>query len=182
MDEKDYRENQSGYDKDTFGDTSRNFGEQGQYSQNLYGQNRQKESYSQNVYGQDRQPQSNGFGIASMVLGILALVFFCACINIPLAIVSIIFAVIHINRKTGSTGFAIAGIVTSVISMILTAVMIVFLNVAGFAVSSLMSAETLPYIMEDYYGDEFYDYYDEDMNHGEYDLHDFGEHHRVVGL
>lgn len=196
MDEKQYRDNQPGYDKDTFGEVNRDAytsgqsGTQGTYSQNTFEQNSQQNPYGQNTwnagqtqdggsfYHSSSQPGGNGFGIASMVLGILALVFFCGCINIPLAIISIIFAIIHINRKTGSIGFAIAGIVTSTISVILTVIMIVAFMYYGVGTTSWMYSETMPfeYFMDD---DDYYD----DFGGGE-DSDDlpFGGHHHGQDL
>ena len=149
MDEKQYRDNQPGYDKDTFGEVD-----------------------GGSFYHSSSQPGGNGFGIASMVLGILALVSFCGCINIPLAIISIIFAIIHINRKTGSIGFAIAGIVTSTISVILTVIMIVAFMYYGVGTTSWMYSETMPfeYFMDD---DDYYDDFGEDTD----DLPFDGHHH-----
>ena len=189
MDDKQYRENQNGYDKDTFGEvnqgryTSSQSETQANYSQSAYGQNTQQNAGQTQdggcFYHSSSQPGGNGFGIASMVLGILALVFFCGCLNIPLAIISIIFAIIHINRKTGSIGFAIAGIVTSVISVILTVIMIVVFLVAGVGTTSLMYSETLPfeYFMD---GDDYFEF-DGDEQEGEDDL-PFGGHHHGQDL
>lgn len=67
--------------------------------------------------------ESMGFGIASMVLGIIALVLFCSCINIVLAIASVIFGIIHLVNCKGGKGFAITGIITSVLSVIAFIVM-----------------------------------------------------------
>ena len=203
MDEKQYRENQPGYDTETFGTVdqkreqsySQGYGQQNggqngysqgyaqgndsRYSQSNYGQG----SYSQNVHQTNADggsfyhsspPNRNGFGIASMVLGILALVFFCGCINIPLAIISIIFAIIHINRKTGSIGFAIAGIVTSAISVILTVIMIVVFMYAGVGATSWMYSETLPfeYFMD---GDGYYEDFGGDSGDVPFDGHHHGQ-------
>lgn len=164
MDEKQYRDNQPGYDKDTFGEVNRDQWQSGQQTPPPDGGS---------FYHSSSQPGGNGFGIASMVLGILALVFFCGCINIPLAIISIIFAIIHINRKTGSIGFAIAGIVTSTISVILTVIMIVGFMYAGIGTTSWMYSETLPfeYFMD---GDDYFDY---DGDDPEPDLPFDGHHH-----
>ena len=147
MDEKQYRKDQTGYDKDTFGEVNRDSYTGGQSGTQDGG----------SFYHSSSQSGGNGFGIASMVLGILALVFFCGCFNIPLAIISIIFAIIHINRKTGSIGFAIAGLVTSAISVILTVIMIVVFLFAGAGTTSLLYSETLPfeYFMD---GDDYFDY------------------------
>lgn len=191
MDEKQYRENQTGYDQDTFGETGTQGGKwsgtQETYNQNVYGQDGQ---YNQqdggSFYHSSSKPSGNEFGIASMVLGILALVFFCGCFNIPLAILSIVFAIIHISRKTGSNGFAVAGIVTSVISVILTIVMVVGLFAYGAfsGAKGRMYVDTLPfeYFMD---GDDFYDYYDGDdsydfygdEDHSYIDYFDHGPYH-----
>ena len=42
-----------------------------------------------------------GFGIASMVLGIISLVLFFSFVNIPLAILAIIFGIIHLRDCHG---------------------------------------------------------------------------------
>ena len=165
MDEKQYRDNQPGYDKDTFGEVNRDQWQSGQQTPPPDGGS---------FYHSSSQSGGNGFGIASMVLGILALVFFCGCINIPLAIISIIFAIIHINRKTGSIGFAIAGIVTSTISVILTVIMIVGFMYAGIGTTSWMYSETLPfeYFMDD---DDYYDDFGEDTDDLPFDGHHHGQ-------
>ena len=198
MDEKQYRENQTGYDKDTFGDVNRNHQQsysqgytqgnenrnnysQDNFSQNSYGQNTQQTSRdSGSFYYSSSKPAGNGFGIASMVLGILALVFFCGCINIPLAIISIIFAIIHINRNSGSKGFAIAGIVTSAISVILTVIMILAFMYAGTASTSWMYSETMPF---EYFseGDDFWEDFSGDYE-GSPDEDIFDGHHHGQDL
>ena len=203
MDEKQYRESKPGYDTDTFGQVKRDHYTQGsdgqtgysqsyaqgndshssysqgnysqnQYSQSGYNQNTQQTNADGGSFYHSSQPNRNGFGIASMVLGILALVFFCGCINIPLAIISIIFAIIHINRKTGSIGFAIAGIVTSAISVILTVIMIVGFLYAGVGTTSWMYSETLPfeYFMD---GDDYYDDFGGDSEDLPFDGHHHGQ-------
>ena len=170
MDEKQYRDNQPGYDKDTFGEVNRDQWQSGQQTPPPDGGS---------FYHSSSQPEGNGFGIASMVLGILAIVFVCGCINIPLAIMSIIFAIIHINRKTGSIGFAIAGIVTSVISVILTVIMIVAFLFAGAGTTSLMYSETLPF--EYFMDDDDFDAFDGDEHQDSEDL-PFGGHHHGQDL
>ena len=46
---------------------------------------------SDNVSMVKEQEPGVGFGIASLVLGIISLLLFCTCINIPLAILAIVF-------------------------------------------------------------------------------------------
>ena len=66
------------------------------YESNSYESN----PYGSNPYGPDygqRQP-SKGFGIASLILGIFSIVFFCSCLNIFTGTLAIIFAIIQINE------------------------------------------------------------------------------------
>ena len=186
MDDKQYRENQIGYDKDTFGEINRDqyhrqyqqADSQRNFDRNTYGQSgQQTPPDGGSFYHSSSQPSGNGFGIASMVLGILALVFVCGCINIPLAIISIIFAIIHINRKTGSIGFGIAGIVTSVVSIVLTVIMVAVFMYAGIGSTSWMYSETMPF---EYFMDDD-DYFEFDGGGQEGDL-PFGEHHHGQDL
>lgn len=61
-----------------------------------------------------------GLGIASMVLGIVALVLSCCFyyISIPCAIISIIFSAVSMKGNRAGKGMAIAGLVCSIISLI----------------------------------------------------------------
>lgn len=60
--------------------------------------------------------ESKGLSIAAMVLGIIALVFFCAWpISIPCAILAIIFGAVQL-KKAGK-GMAIAGLSLGIISI-----------------------------------------------------------------
>ena len=69
---------------------------------------------------------SNGFSIASLILGIISIMsFLLFFISIPLAILAIIFGIIGITK--GSKAMAIAGIVTAVIGIIAT-VLILFMG------------------------------------------------------
>lgn len=72
-------------------------------------------SFAQQPY----QAPSRGFGIASLVLGVISLILFCSCINIILAIVSIIFGIIQLVQKDAPKGMAVAGIITSCLSIVL---------------------------------------------------------------
>lgn len=72
------------------------------------------------TYGQQApQAPSKGFGIASLVLGIISLILFCSCVNIILAAVAIVFGILQLAQKDAPKGMAIAGIVTSCFSIIL---------------------------------------------------------------
>lgn len=100
------------------------------------------------------QPPSQGFGIASLVCGILALVMCCIwCLSIPLGVVSIVLGILQIQKKTAK-GMAIAGIVCSVLGILLS--IVVFIS-ARFAQTQYMDSpmynEIMREIMEEMYSD-----------------------------
>lgn len=74
---------------------------------------------------QEKKPIS--LAVASMVLGICSLVFYCVWfIAIPAAIVGVILSILSLkNSKNGGRGMAIAGLVTSIISIVLAVIVII---------------------------------------------------------
>lgn len=122
--------NDYGQDNSTQGSYGENIYREGSASYSgSYQENQNNYSYQGGYQYQnyDEPPkESMGFGIASLVLGIIALVLFCSCFNILLAILSIIFGIIHLVRCREGKGFAIAGIVMSVLSVIACIVMWVY--------------------------------------------------------
>lgn len=67
-----------------------------------------------------------GLAIASMVLGIVALVLSCCFyyISIPCAIIGVILAAVSLGGKKAGKGMAIAGLVCSILSLIPAAIVI----------------------------------------------------------
>ncbi len=80
-----------------------------------------------------QRPPSKGLGIASLVLGIFSLVFFCSCMNILTGVIAIILGIVQIARfgKFGRA-YAVTGIATAALSIILLVVFwtLVFSNTA----------------------------------------------------
>ena len=114
-----------------------------------------------------------GFGIASMVLGIIALVLFFSFVNIPLAILSIIFGIIQLTRKAPK-GMAISGIVMSTISLFL---LVIFWTCMLVSAARTESTDSSTYYYEgsenddasgDYY-DGLYEGYQQGYKDGYYD-------------
>ena len=100
-----------------------------------------------------------GFGIASLVLGIISLVLFCSCINIPIAILAIIFGIIQLVRVSGK-GLAIGGLITSALSII---ALVVFWVVVGVHMPKLSDMSDIDSFMEEYQR-EYNQYYDDFEN------------------
>ena len=152
---------------------SYNYSQKYNGQKNWFGQQESGQSWSQYqqtppdggaFYHSGEPPRGMGFGIASMVMGIIAIVLSCMCINIPIAIVAIIFGIVHIIRRTGSNGFAIAGIVTSVISVILTVILTIVISIMGVnSASGWIYNEYFPFEYYNRYSDDsYYDYDDYD--------------------
>lgn len=102
---------------------------------------------------QQKQEPGKGFAIASMILGIISLVLFCSCINVPLAIAATILAVVQFV-KNGKNGMAIAGMITGILSIVLCVV---------FWVVVLMKSidETNGYSFPEYWEEEFQNEFDD---------------------
>lgn len=114
-----------------------------------------------------------GFGIASMVLGIIALVLFFSFVNIPLAILAIIFGIIQLTRKAPK-GMAISGIVMGISSLFL---LVIFWTCMFVSAARTESTDSSTYYYEgsenddasdDYY-DGLYEGYQQGYKDGYYD-------------
>ena len=105
-----------------------------------------------------------------MVLGIVSIVLFCACINFVTALLAIIFGIIHISKSNNNKVFGIVGIATAVISVIFS---IIFWILAGSNVSTELQRELMKGFDDGY---EYYDhddsYYDDDDDYDSYDYDD----------
>lgn len=85
------------------------------------------------VVVEEPKKDRKGFCIASMVLGIIALVLFCVWyLSIPCAILAVIFGILGIKSK--GKGMAIAGLVTGSIGLVVSVLIIIFLVIFGVAV------------------------------------------------
>ncbi len=84
-----------------------------------------------NTYTNSSNTESKGFSIASMVLGIISLVFCCVWwITFPCAILAIIFSVI--GKKKGGKGMATTGLVLGIIA-IAVYILLVILGLGAMA-------------------------------------------------
>jgi len=76
-------------------------------------------------------PNKKGFDIASMILGITAIIPGCCCtyIGIVLGILAIVFSILFTKANAGmnvKTGFAKAGLILGIIGVILCAGLLIF--------------------------------------------------------
>ena len=132
------------------------------WNQNSFGYNYQNGAPRDPGYY--KPPYNDGFAIASLVLGIISLVFFCACCNIITAILAVVFGIIHITRTDKRRGMAIAGIVTASLSVILGVVSWVLLTTNVNFMNSFRGdvEDIIPYFENEDSYDDFLDDYLED--------------------
>lgn len=133
-------------------------------------------SYSYQNYEEPVQ-ESMGFGIASMVLGIISMVLFCTCCNLPLAVLAIIFGIVHLIRCKNGKGFGIAGIVTAALSIIFF-----FVFISEFLGSAIFQEgfqeefqKEFKRQMEQNFGEDYEDYYDFDLPFDDDSFGDYGD-------
>lgn len=63
----------------------------------------------------------NGFGIASLILGVLALMMLCAFfMGIICGVPAIIFAILQLRKRPASRWISVTGLVTGVLGILLT--------------------------------------------------------------
>ncbi len=103
------------------GQYNQGYANQGQYNQGYANQGQYNRGYpNQGTYNPGPDQKNNGgagFAIAAFVLGIISAALFFAFINIPLAILAIVFGIIHLAGKKKRRGFAITGIITGIASI-----------------------------------------------------------------
>jgi hypothetical protein len=104
--------------------------QQPQYQQSQYQQSGQSQNQGQyQQYQQYQQPprKDNGMAIASMVCGIVSFVISCCLyyLALPLAIVSIVLAIMVLKNNKGGKGMAIAGLVLSGITVLIALLAII---------------------------------------------------------
>ncbi len=133
----------------------------------------ENEQYRQQAYYYQQPPKKadNGLAIASLVLGIIALLLFLSFFNILLALVSIVLGGIYLSQakgQKGSQGLAIAGIITSVLSVVLCGACYGFI-IANIANIYDASEDLIQYYEE--YDEDYFDNYLDDNQLLEDELH-----------
>lgn len=131
----------------------------------------QRLAYEKPLLQSKQKGDGIAFGVASMVLGIISLLLFCTCVNFVLAILAVIFGVVQLVKHK-ERAFAVTGIVTAVISILLG---ILLWGTAAVGLGGITMNDYTD-IYDYYYGDEldegyggYEDYYD---GYGYDDLYD----------
>ena len=111
-----------------------------QYNNQQYG----NQQYGNQQYGGTYNPYGNpyydnyniqeygnsyggGFGIASLVLGIISILCTCTGLNVITGILAIVFGIIHISKHSGENVTAVIGFITSGLSLLLLIISLCFI-------------------------------------------------------
>lgn len=111
------------------GGTNYNYGQANDSAGYNYGQSNGSTEYN---YGQpagrygSNKSESEGFGIASLVLGIITVLLFCTCISWITGILAIIFGIIQLV-KGNKKGMAIVGLITGGIGFIASVILYILI-------------------------------------------------------
>ena len=110
-----------------------NYGQPNGSAEYNYGQSNGSTEYN---YGQpaggygSNKSESEGFGIASLVLGIITVLLFCTCISWITGILAIIFGIIQLV-KGNKKGMAIVGLITGGIGFIASVILYILIFFIG---------------------------------------------------
>lgn len=124
---------------------------------NTQGQYQSYDTY--NSFVQPKTNTSNGFQIASLVLGIVSIVgCCCGVLVLPCAVVGLILGIIGMKKAKecgANSGMALAGIITSSVGIVIGLICVVFMGLTYLVDDSF--AEFYREFGNGYYN-EFYDY------------------------
>lgn len=93
------------------GNTNYNYGQSNDSAGYNYGQSNGSTDYNYGQPNGNNKSESEGFGIASLILGIITVLLFCTCISWITGILAIIFGIIQLV-KGNKKGMAIVGLIT----------------------------------------------------------------------
>lgn len=101
----------------------------------------------------------NGFAIAAMVLGTCSLLFCCTIyLPIPLGALGCVFAILSKRRGKAMSGAAVAGLITSILSMLCASCIIIASVFTAFTMLRPENRERLDSLFEQTYGMDFEEY------------------------
>ena len=129
------------------GGTDYNYGQSNGGTDYGYGQPNSKVGYQH----ESNKSESEGFGIASLVLGIITALMFCTCISWITGILAIIFGILQLV-KGNKKGMAIVGLITGGIGFVVSIILYILIFFAGFGSYSNYN-DIYNHIYDDIYDD-----------------------------
>ena len=129
------------------GGTDYNYGQSNGGTDYGYGQPNSKVGYQH----ESNKSESEGFGIASLVLGIITALMFCTCISWITGILAIIFGILQLV-KGNKKGMAIVGLITGGIGFVVSIILYILIFFTGLGSYSSYN-DIYDHIYDDIYDD-----------------------------
>ena len=133
------------------GGTDYNYGQSNGGTDYGYGQSNDSAGYNYGQPNGNNKSESEGFGIASLILGIITVLLFCTCISWITGILAIIFGILQLV-KGNKKGMAIVGLITGGIGFVVSIILYILIFFAGFGSYSNYN-DIYNHIYDDIYDD-----------------------------
>ena len=116
-----------------------------------YGQSNGSTDYNYGQPNGNNKSESEGFGIASLILGIITVLLFCTCISWITGILAIIFGILQLV-KGNKKGMAIVGLITGGIGFAASIILYILIFFTGLGSYSSYN-DIYDHIYDDIYDD-----------------------------
>lgn len=116
-----------------------------------YGQSNGSTDYNYGQPNGNNKSESEGFGIASLILGIVTVLLFCTCISWITGILAIIFGILQLV-KGNKKGMAIVGLITGGIGFVASIILYILIFFTGLGSYSNYN-DIYDHIYDDIYDD-----------------------------
>lgn len=107
-----------------------NYGQSNGSTDYNYGQSNNSAGYNYGQQNGNNKSESEGFGIASLILGIVTVLLFCTCISWITGILAIIFGILQLV-KGNKKGMAVVGLITGGIGLVASIILYILIFFTG---------------------------------------------------
>lgn len=133
------------------GGTDYGYGQSNDSAGYNYGQSNNSADYNYGQPNGNNKSESEGFGIASLILGIITVLLFCTCISWITGILAVIFGILQLV-KGNKKGMAVVGLITGGIGFAASIILYILIFFTGLGSYSSYN-DIYDHIYDDIYDD-----------------------------
>ncbi len=133
------------------GGTDYGYGQSNDSAGYNYGQSNNSVDYNYGQPNGNNKSESEGFGIASLILGIITVLLFCTCISWITGILAVIFGILQLV-KGNKKGMAVVGLITGGIGFAASIILYILIFFTGLGSYSSYN-DIYDHIYDDIYDD-----------------------------
>ena len=133
------------------GGTDYGYGQSNDSAGYNYGQSNNSVDYNYGQPNGNNKSESEGFGIASLILGIITVLLFCTCISWITGILAVIFGILQLV-KGNKKGMAVVGLITGGIGFAASIILYILILFTGLGSYSSYN-DIYDHIYDDIYDD-----------------------------